>query len=81
MSMFSSDEGPMYSEYLNLKELENKIVYCRDCKNFVPNRYYKTEGGRQGYCDVIASIMDGYYKGAEDRNFDDFCSRGERENG
>lgn len=78
MGMFSSDENPEYYDYLALK---NQIIFCRDCKNFVPNRYYKTEGGRQGYCDTIASVMDGYYKGAEDRNFDDFCSRGKHKNG
>lgn len=56
----------------------DNLVYCRDCKYFCLNPYYENEGGRQGYCKHIAYIMDGYYKGAEDRNFDDFCSKGEK---
>lgn len=75
MEIFNWDESPEYNEYLALKK---KIVYCRDCKYFYANPYYEGEGGRPGYCEALAYIMDGYYKGAEDRDFCDFCSKGER---
>ena len=53
------------------------VVRCRDCKHY--GKYTDADGDYVGYCDKIASIMDGYYRGAEDRKPDDYCSQGERE--
>ena len=56
-----------------------EVVRCRKCKHFVKyDDDYRDEYGSDGYCDKIAYIMDGYYRGAENRNADDFCSHGER---
>lgn len=53
-----------------------ELVCCKDCKHY--GKYTDEFDGHVGYCDKIAYIMDGYYRGAEDRQPDDYCSQGER---
>lgn len=54
------------------------VVRCKDCKHYSKYLYDDNENECKGYCEKIAYIMDGYYRGAEDRMPDDYCSQGER---
>lgn len=48
-----------------------EVVRCRDCKHY-----------RDGVCENITYIMDGYYRGTfEMKSPDDFCSSGEKMDG
>ena len=47
-----------------------EVVRCKECKHY-----------RNGICDQIEYIMDGYYHGTfEEKRPDDFCSYGEKKN-
>lgn len=47
-----------------------EVVRCKDCKHY-----------RNGICEQIEYIMDGYYHGTfEEKRPDDFCSYGEKKN-
>ena len=47
------------------------VVRCQDCKHY-----------RDGICEKIEYIMDGYYHGTfEEKRPDDFCSYGEKMDG
>lgn len=47
-----------------------EVVRCKDCKHY-----------RNGICEQIEYIMDGYYHGTfEVKRPDDFCSYGEKKN-
>lgn len=65
-----------------IRNNSQELVRCRECKHFVKyHDDYRDEYRCDGYCKEIDYIMDGYYRGAESRNADDFCSHGEKMGG